>query len=141
MKMVSSTIQHLIKSEDLNHHRTLYAGRTAEWFVETGFVAAANLIPPDRIVCMKIHGMEFLHPVRAGEIATFEGKIVYTGRSSMIAHVNMHVQDRPIVSGFITFINVDEEGNAFPHEIVVEPSTPEEQNLYEQAKHLKGQRR
>lgn len=27
-------ISHLIKSEDLNHHGTLFAGRTAEWLVE-----------------------------------------------------------------------------------------------------------
>ena len=27
---------HLVKSEDLNHHGTLYAGRNAEWFVESG---------------------------------------------------------------------------------------------------------
>ena len=44
MAPATSFIQHLVKSEDLNHHRTLYAGRTAEWFVETGFVAAANLV-------------------------------------------------------------------------------------------------
>ncbi len=25
-----------VKSEDLNHHGTLFAGRTSEWFVETG---------------------------------------------------------------------------------------------------------
>ena len=31
----------LVKGEDLNHHGTLYAGRTAEWFVEAGFIAAA----------------------------------------------------------------------------------------------------
>ena len=28
----------LVKSEDLNHHGTLFAGRTAEWFVESGFI-------------------------------------------------------------------------------------------------------
>ncbi len=37
MKMETMTIHHLVKSEDLNHHRTLYAGRGAgvaggSWF-------------------------------------------------------------------------------------------------------------
>jgi acyl-CoA hydrolase len=45
----------LVKSEDLNHHGTLFAGRTAEWFVESGFIAAARLINPQNIVCLKIH--------------------------------------------------------------------------------------
>src|SRR5512133_2595921 len=120
MPVAKSMIQHLVKSEDLNHHRTLYAGRTAEWFVETGFIAAANLLPPQQIVCLKIHGMEFLHPVRPGEIACFEGQIVDAGRTSLIAFVSMRVKDRQIVEGFITFINVDESGNAMPHGIVIE---------------------
>ena len=30
-------ISHLVKSEDLNHHGTLFAGRTAEWLVERRF--------------------------------------------------------------------------------------------------------
>lgn len=137
--IASSHIQHLIKSEDLNHHRTLYAGRTAEWFVETGFVAAASLIPPERTVCMKIHGMEFLHPVHVGEIASFEGQIVYAGHSSLIAFVCMQVHDRQIVEGFITFIYVDETGKAEPHGIIIQPATPEEQDLYERAKRLKPQ--
>jgi acyl-CoA hydrolase len=135
----NSHIQHLVKSEDLNHHRTLYAGRTAEWFVETGFVAAASLLPAHEIVCLKIHGMEFLQPVRAGEIADFRGKVVFTGRSSLIAYVAMHVQERLIVEGFITFIHVDEEGNARPHGITIEPQTDEERLLNTRARALKSQ--
>lgn len=141
MAAATSNIQHLIKSEDLNHHRTLYAGRTAEWFVETGFVAAASLLPPDEVVCLKIHGMEFLRPVRAGEIACFEGKIVLAGRSSLIAFVHMHVKGQKVVEGFITFIHVDENGNAVPHGLVIEPSTPEEQELADRAKRLKSQQK
>jgi len=49
----------LVKSEDLNHHGTLFAGRTAEWFVESGFIAAASILDPKTIVCLKIHGMYF----------------------------------------------------------------------------------
>lgn len=133
-----SFIQHLIKSEDLNHHNTLYAGRTAEWFVETGFVAAASLIPPESVVCMKIHGMEFMHPVHVGEIANFEGQVVFAGRSSLITHINMQVRDQMIVEGFITFIHVDADGNPLPHGIVIEPATPEEQMWYDRARSLKN---
>ena len=37
----------LVKSEDLNHHGTLFAGRSAEWFVEAGFIAAGALYALD----------------------------------------------------------------------------------------------
>ena len=45
----------LVKSEDLNHHGTLFAGRSAEWFVEAGFVAASSLLNPKYLICLKIH--------------------------------------------------------------------------------------
>ena len=132
----SSIVQHLVKSEDLNHHRTLCAGRLAEWFVEAGFIAAASLLPPEQIVCLKIHGLEFLHPVRAGEIANFMGKIVYAGRSSLMAYVHMEAAGKQIVAGFLTFIHVDENGKTMPHGLAITPDSEEEQALYEQARAL-----
>lgn len=69
------SIYHLVKSEDLNHHGTLYAGRTAEWFVDAGFIAAALLAKPENIVCLKIHGMSFTAPVKKGEIVKFDSKL------------------------------------------------------------------
>ncbi len=131
-----STVQHLVKSEDLNHHRTLYAGRLAEWFIEAGFIAASYLIAPENIICLKVHGLEFLRPVHAGEIATFTGKIVYTGKSSLIAYVHVEVYGKRVVDGFLTFINVDEHGKAIPHGLSLNPVTEEEQALYEKAKAL-----
>jgi acyl-CoA hydrolase len=35
-------ILHLLKGEDQNNHGTIFAGQGAKWFVESGFVAAAN---------------------------------------------------------------------------------------------------
>jgi len=130
----------LVKGEDLNHHKTLFAGRTAEWFVESGFLAAASMIPADNIVCLKIHGMYFTRPVSPGEIIKFTSKIVYTGRSSLFAYVKMTKgnDDEFVVSGFITFINVDENTKPAPHNIEIEPQTSEEKELYDQAKALKN---
>ena len=70
----------LIKSEDLNHHGTLFAGRTAEWFIESGFIAATALLDPKNVVCLKVHGMYFTSPAKPGEVLRFESKIVYTGK-------------------------------------------------------------
>jgi acyl-CoA hydrolase len=120
---------HLVKSEDLNHHGTLYAGRSAEWFVESGFTAAASLTKPDNIVCMQIHGMSFTRPVRRGEIVRFESKVVHTGRSRMITYIRMVVNEQKVVDGFITFVHVDGEGKALPHGIEINPTCEEDKNL------------
>ena len=129
----------LVKSEDLNHHGTLFAGRSAEWFVEAGFIAAASVLPPRNIVCLKIHGLTFTQPVQPGEIARFESKIVHTGQTSLVVSVQLKIrdQDKPVITGFITFVNINEGGKAEPHGLVLELTSEEDILLNQQAKALK----
>jgi acyl-CoA hydrolase len=136
MDVVTFTTQHLVKSEDLNHHGTLYAGRTAEWFVESGFIAAATLTKPEKIVCLKIHGMTFTRPVRSGELVAFYSKIVCVGKSRLVSYIKVLASGQKVVEGFITFVHVDLEGKPIPHGLTIEPVTPEDIELQEQAGHL-----
>jgi acyl-CoA hydrolase len=133
LEPVCNTSNHLVKSEDLNHHGTLYAGRTAEWFVEAGFIAAARIKQPQNIVCLKIHGMTFSRPVKAGEIITFNSKIIYAGTSSLVAFVDVESKDGQVVQGFITFIHVDDKSKPVPHGITIEPVTDQDKQLQEKA--------
>ena len=125
----------LVKSEDLNHHRTLFAGRCAEWFVEAGFIAVASVLPAGSIVCLKIHGLSFTKPLQSGDIACFESKIVYAGTSSIKVYVALREndQDTPIVEGFITFVHVDDAGKTQPHGLILELTSPEDIELSERA--------
>jgi acyl-CoA hydrolase len=129
----------LVKSEDLNHHGTLFAGRTAEWFVEAGFVAATTLLDPKSVVCLKVHGLYFTKPVKPGEIVKFTSKVVYAGKSSIIAYIQVVKNgiEKPIVSGFVTFIHVDENTKPIAHHIEIVPKTDADKALYEEAHHLK----
>ena len=136
MRMKTLTIHHLVKGEDLNHHRTLFAGRGAEWLVEAGFIAAADLLPPEYVLCLKIHGMTFQRPVRPGEVVRFESKIVLTGRSRLIAYVRATTKEELTVDGFLTFVYVDDQGKSRPHGITIEAETPEELELQERASQL-----
>ncbi len=136
MRMKTLTIHHLVKGEDLNHHSTLFAGRGAEWLVEAGFIAAADLLPPQYVLCLKIHGMTFQRPVRPGEVVRFDSKIVLTGRSRLIAYVRATTKEELTVDGFLTFVYVDDEGKSRPHGITIEAETPEEIELQERASQL-----
>jgi acyl-CoA hydrolase len=129
----------LVKSEDLNHHGTLFAGRTAEWFVESGFIAVASLLNPQNVVCLKIHGMYFTKPAKSGDVLRFSSKVVYAGRSSITSyiHVENNGADKSLVDGFVTFINVDESTNPSPHYIEINPETEEDRILFETAKNLR----
>ena len=136
MEMKSITTHHFVKSEDLNHHGTLYAGRTAEWFVEAGLIATAMHVPAENIVCLKIHGMSFTRPVHLGEIAQFTAKVVYTGKTRLVTNIQMRIKDEEVLNGFITFVNVDRAGQPFAHGVMIEAETPEEIALQETAKTL-----
>jgi acyl-CoA hydrolase len=121
----------LVKSEDLNHHQTLFAGRCSEWFVEAGFIAVASVLPPSNVVCLKIHGLSFTRPLKSGDIACFESKIIQTGRTSLKVYTSLKTRqdEKPLVDGFITFVHVDNAGNALPHGLVLELSNPRDIEL------------
>jgi acyl-CoA hydrolase len=132
--------QRLVKSEDLNHHGSLYAGRSAEWLIESGFAATADFVPPKQLVCVKLHGMHFAKPARAGDVICFESKVVYAGRTSFITYNKVYKRGQEkhfMVDGFITFVHVTHHTQPKPHGIVIVPKTAEEKRLYAEAKKLR----
>jgi Acyl-CoA hydrolase len=137
MNIIPIKTRRFVKNEDLNHHGTLFAGRAAEWFVETGLIAAATCVPVENVVCLNIHGMTFIRPVNLGEIVELTGKIVLAGRTSLIANVCMYVGDIDIMDGFITFVNVGRDGHPSPHGIGIQAISTEDITLQERAKSLR----
>ena len=135
MKLRTHIINHLVKSEDLNHHGTLFAGKTAMWVVESGFIAAASLTHPEHIVCLNIHGMLFKKPIRNGEIVRFESRVVLAGKTRLVSYVKVvnNADDDFLLDGFISFIHVDRQGRPVPHGIVIEATDPEDVALRERA--------
>ena len=130
----------LVKSEDLNHHGTLFAGRTAEWFVESAFIAAASTMgDPEKVVCLNIHGFVFKTPIKRGEIVKFSSKVAKVGKTSIVVYTKMDMELSKItpVEGFITFISVDENGKKVPHGLVLnEVNDEEELSIREKANTL-----
>lgn len=122
-------IYKLVKSEDLNHHGTLFAGRMAEWFVESCFITAANEYKhPENLVCLKLHELRFTTPVKKGTIINIKSKILKAGKTSIVVYgkVTRNDDDKILVEGFLTFVCVDEDGKKMPHNLIVEgPSTQE----------------
>ena len=104
--------------------------------MEAGFIAAADMLNPEFILCLKIHGMQFRRPVRPGEVVRFVSSVVLAGRSSLVAYIRADVKGQLTVDGFITFVYVDENGKPRPHGLVIEADTPEEIELQEQARRL-----
>lgn len=118
---------HLVKSEDLNHHATLYGGRCVEWCVQMAYITAENCFDDNRpLVFMSIRSLSMREPARLGEILEFTGRVDYVGESTIGVRVDgrkLHPKSnsRLVVTGTFLFCTVDEEGRARPHGL---PSPP-----------------
>jgi acyl-CoA hydrolase len=138
MKLKIHIINRLVKGDDLNHHGTLFAGKTAMWFVEAGFIAAASLTKPESIVCLNIHGMLFMKPIHNGSIIRFESKVVLAGNTRLVSYIKVvdNSNDDFLVDGFITFVHVDKNAERIAHGIVINSTEPDDLALQKKAKNL-----
>jgi len=134
------TTSRLIKSEELNHHGTLFAGRLAEWFVEASFSAAATSVKnPDQIVCLKLHGLTFKKPANKGDLLQLTSQVVAHGKTSITVYCKAEsgITDEVFVDGFVTFVSVDDQGKKMPHGLEMTFDTPELKELHTVAKNLR----
>lgn len=126
------TTYHLVRGMDLNHHGTLFAGKAALLFVESGFIVTSLALESNEIVCLRIHGMLFKHPVKSGETIGLTSQIIYAGKSSVGVYVKVFVQSTKtfVVDGFLTFVKADEETHkSVPHNLVIEIDNDEAKKL------------
>ena len=77
---------------------------------------------------------------RPGDILSFASKIVYAGKTSLVAYVEVKKPntDDAFVSGFITFIHVNEQTKPVAHHLTITPKTNEDLDLFRQALELKS---
>jgi acyl-CoA hydrolase len=122
----------LVKSQDLNHHGTLFAGRMAEWLVESCFLAAARFLGnPKDLVCVKIHGLTFTKPAYPGDTIELVAVPARAGKKSLTIGAEVFINDEaePTVRGFATFVSVDEAGVSYAHGLVLPPEWVESHRL------------
>lgn len=136
---------HLVRSSDLNHHGTLFAGRMSEWVVEAAFIGAQRAlgIDPSRLVCLKIHGLTFTRGAVSGDTVELRARPAHVGRTSITVYVEAFIPrygEQALLDGFVTFVCV-EDGRSAPHGVVVErPTEGEALRLWEAVERLRAQR-
>jgi acyl-CoA hydrolase len=142
--MRETRVSRIIKSEDLNHHGTLYAGRMAEWLVEACLITAINLTrKPEDVVCVRIHGYNFIKPARTGDVIEIKAAISYLGEKSITVSAKVYVNngDAPSVTGMLTFVTVDRQGRPYAHGLTLTQDYIEQnRDIYEAAVAVRKQR-
>lgn len=113
----------MIKSEDLNHHKNLYAGRAIEWMMEASFIAAVGEYKNKHGLLYKnTHQFDFFAPVDPGEIISYLSTVVRTGKTSFTIHIDLKSEDTGKVKaeGYTTFVTIDEKNRPVNHGIMLD---------------------
>lgn len=118
---LSSSTLHLVKSEDLNHHHTLYAGRCVEWCVQIAYITAEQCFEaPQPLVFMSIRSLSMRAPARVGDILEYSGTVDYIGDSTIGVRVDAKItqprnDQKTVATGTFLFCTVDGEGKSLSH--------------------------
>jgi acyl-CoA hydrolase len=124
----------LVLPPDTNHLGSIFGGKVLAYIDE---IAAISAMKHSRstVVTASIDSVDFLSPVKAGDILTLESFVTGTGKTSMEVYVRVHrenwkTEEKTLTTtSFVTMVAVDEEGHAHPVPKVV-PETEEEKALY-----------
>ncbi|MDP3880224.1 MAG: hotdog domain-containing protein [Dehalococcoidales bacterium] len=141
--MRETVISHLVKPEDLQHHGTLFAGRMAEWLVESCFITACRLVgKPEDVVCVRVHGISFTKPVTSGNIIEIKARIALVGDSSITVYGQAFNSDEETtsVTGMATFVTVDKQGRPYAHGFSLSAEyIAQNREIYDEALKVRGQ--
>lgn len=133
---LSRTVQSkLVLPSDTNHLETMFGGKVLSYIDEIAAITAMKHCN-ERIVTASIDSVDFLAPVRVGDILELECVIISTGRTSLEVFVRVHSSDllkperRLTAESYLTMVAKDAHCNS-----IVVPQiyaeTDEEKELFE----------
>lgn len=111
---------HMCMTKDIGIHLNLFGGITLSWLDEFGSLFASELVDSTNVVTRCIEKVEFLKPIKVGQIAKFYGGIEKIGNTSITLNIemrkhNVHTEfEQLALSSKITFVKIDDEGNPIP---------------------------
>lgn len=123
--------------EHTNHLNTMFGGHIMRNIDEISAITAMKH-SESTVITASIDSVDFLKPIRTGDIVTYEAIVSYVGSSSMEICVQIKV-DNPFdgtselaVLSFLTFVAISEE-NTKVKVPKVYPTSDEEQWLFDSA--------
>jgi acyl-CoA hydrolase len=124
----------------------IYGGRMMEWIATAGTLAASRLAR-GAVALGAMDDMDFLYPVRVGEIAILRARVENVGRSSLEVGVRVYAE-RPAtgerhvtLSSHLAFVAIDEAGRPRPVGARITPADGGEAAVVEAAQARRDSRR
>ena len=134
----------LVLPNDTNQLSNLLGGQLMHWIDLVAAIAAAR---HSQRVCVtaSVDDLNFLHPIKIGEVVTLQASVNRVFRTSM--EVGVKVLSENLLSGkikhantaYLTFVALDSDGNPTQvRQVICE--TEEEQRRFEDAQYRREQR-
>ena len=116
----------------------IHGGRMMQWIATCGTIAASR-VARGNVVLGAMDDIDFLHPVKVGEVAVLRAHVEYVGRCSLEVGVRVYAEkpasgERVLtLSSHLVFVKVDEHVKPLPVPQVVRPRGSEEEALHAEA--------
>ena len=123
----------------------IHGGRMMQWITHAGTTAAAR-VARGTVVLGAMDDIDFLHPVRVGEIAILRAQVEYVGRSSLEVGVrvwgeNVTTGERTVtLNSHLVYVAADDGARPRPVGRTIEPRDAGEAEIVEAAR-LRRERR
>jgi acyl-CoA hydrolase len=134
----------MVLPNDANPLGNLLGGRVMHLIDIAGGISA-HRHARSQVVTVAVDNLDFLYPIRVGELVVLRAYITRAFRTSLEAEVRVYREDyltgarQQTSSAFVTYVAVDWEGK--PQEIPpLIPRTPEEKRRYREALKRRRQR-
>ena len=123
----------------------IHGGRMMEWITKAGTLAASR-VARGTVVLGAMDDIDFLHPVKVGQIAILRARVEDVGTSSLEVGVRVFAEDvltgerRVTLNSHLVFVRVDESVHPRPVEAKIRPRDGAESALLEGAQARRTQR-
>jgi len=132
-----SEMAEIVMPNDANPLNALVGGRLMYW-IDLAGAMAGHRHSRQRVVTASIDHLDFLVPVRVGDLVILRASVNRVFHTSMEVGVKVWVENyrsaehHHVSSAYLTFVAIDEHGHKLPVPPVI-PETGEEKRRYEDA--------
>jgi acyl-CoA hydrolase len=131
--------------EYANHLGTLHGGRLMNWIMIVGGLSASK-VAKGTTVLGATDSIDFINPVKVGEIVVLDSWVEYVGKSSLEVGVRVHSENTETgekkftTSSHLAYVAVDKEGRPRIIKEKITPANDVEESIYLEAQKRKEER-
>lgn len=109
----------VVLPNDANPLGNVLGGRVMHWIDMAGAIAA-HRHSRSHVVTVSVDNLDFVHPIRVGQVIVLQSEVTRAFRTSMEVEVKVYLEDyitgerRQTSSAFVTYVAVDSEGRPSP---------------------------